>query len=452
MKWDLSRFFLIFLMLWLMKGFLLYLVDKSGIIIENHCHPSKFFQKKIESMADEDLSKLKIDRSAKMLPRIRWRKGLYWGGAAILLALSGLYAGGVIRPSASVQVVTVSQVYPSQTFTLLNASGYVVPQRKAAVASKITGRLVSLMVEEGNQIKQGQIIARLENDDTLASRDQALANRKVAEANLAEAKAELSIATLTYGRNKRLLERQIVSKSEYDNAEARYKRAQAAVAAAKAAIGASTAVLRGATVALDYSLIRAPFDAVVLTKNADIGDIVTPIGAATNAKAAVVTIADMHSLQVEADVSESNLGLIKAGQPCEIQLDAIPDTRFAGVVHMIVPTADRSKASVMVKIRFLQPDPRILPEMSAKVAFLSRPVKEAEQRRRTAVHHLALVKRGKQQSLFILQDDHVKETVVLTGETFGDMIEILSGAKAGDRVVMKPDQLKNGAKIKIAEK
>ena len=435
-----------------MKGFLLYLVDKSGIIIENHYHPSKFFQKKIESMADEDLSKLKIDRSAKALPRIRWRKGLYWGGAAILLALSGLYAGGVIRPSASVQVVTVSQVYPSQTFTLLNASGYVVPQRKAAVASKITRRLVSLMVEEGNQIKQGQIIARLENDDTLASRDQALANRKVAEANLAEAKAELSIATLTYGRNKRLLERQIVSKSEYDNAEARYKRAQAAVAAAKAAIGASTAVLRGATVALDYSLIRAPFDAVVLTKNADIGDIVTPIGAATNAKAAVVTIADMHSLQVEADVSESNLGLIKAGQPCEIQLDAIPDTRFEGVVHMIVPTADRSKASVMVKIRFLQPDPRILPEMSAKVAFLSRPVKEAEQRRRTAVHHLALVKRGKQQSLFILQDDHVKETVVLTGETFGDMIEILSGAKAGDRVVMKPDQLKNGAKIKIAEK
>ena len=447
-----SRFFLIFLMLWLMKGFLLYLVDKSGIIIENHCHPSRFFQKKIESMADEDLSKLKIDRSAKTLPRTRWRKGLYWGGAAILLALSGLYAGGVISPSASVQVVTVSQVYPSQTFTLLNASGYVVPQRKAAVASKITGRLVSLMVEEGNQIKQGQIIARLENDDTLASRDQALANRKVAEANLAEAKAELSIATLTYGRNKRLLERQIVSKSEYDNAEARYKRAQAAVAAAKAAIGASTAVLRGATVALDYSLIRAPFDAVVLTKNADIGDIVTPLGAATNAKAAVVTIADMHSLQVEADVSESNLGLIKSGQPCEIQLDAIPDTRFEGVVHMIVPTADRSKASVMVKIRFLQPDPRILPEMSAKVAFLSRPVKEAEQRRRTAVHHLALVKRGKQQSLFILQEDHVKETVVLTGETFGDMIEILSGAKAGDRVVMKPDQLKNGAKIKIAEK
>ena len=404
-------------------------------------------------MADEDLSKLKIDRSAKALPRIRWwRKGLYWGGVAVLLALSGLYAGGVIRPSTSVQVVTVSQVYPSQTFTLLNASGYVVAQRKAAVASKITGRLVSLMVEEGNQIKQGQIIARLENDDTLASRDQALANRKVAEANLEEAKAELNIATLTYDRNKRLLERQIVSKSEYDNAEARYKRAQAAVAAAEAAIGVSTAVLRGATVALDYSLIRAPFDAVVLTKNADIGDIVTPLGAATNAKAAVVTIADMHSMQVEADVSESNLGLIKAGQPCEIQLDAIPDTRFAGVVHMIVPTADRSKASVMVKIRFLQPDPRILPEMSAKVAFLSRPVKGAEQLRRTAVHHLALVKRGKQQSLFILQDDHVKETVVLTGETFGDMIEILSGAKAGDRVVMKPDQLKNGAKIKIAEK
>jgi RND family efflux transporter MFP subunit len=274
----------------------------------------------------------------------------------------------------------------------------------------------------------------------------------VAEANLEEARAEMNVAALTYDRNKRLLERQIISKAEYDNADARYKRAQAAVAAAEAAVRAGAAALQGATVAVDYSLIRAPFDAVVLTKNADIGDIVTPFGAAANAKAAVVTIADMRSLQVEADVSESNLGLIKAGQPCEIQLDALPDIRFAGIIHMIVPTADRSKASVMVKVRFLEPDPRILPEMSAKVAFLSRPVQAGEEKARTAVHRLALASRGEQKALFLVQDDRAQEAVVRTGESFGDMIEILDGAKAGDKVVLKPNRLKDGAKIKIAEK
>ncbi|MBA4397862.1 MAG: efflux RND transporter periplasmic adaptor subunit [Syntrophus sp. (in: bacteria)] len=405
-------------------------------------------------MADEDLSKLKIDRSAKALPQTRRKKWLYWGGALVIIVMATvfLYFQGILQTSQSVQVVTVSRVYPSQTFTLLNASGYVVAQRKAAVASKITGRLVSLMVEEGSRVQKGQIIARLENEDTIASRDQALARRKVAEANLEEARAEMNIAALTYDRNKRLLERQIISKSEYDNAEARHKRAQAAVAAAEAAVSVSVAAIQGATVALDYSLIRAPFDAVVLTKNADIGDIVTPLGAAATAKAAVVTIADLRSLQVEADVSESNLGLIKAGQPCEIQLDALPDSRFAGIIHMIVPTADRSKASVMVKVRFLAPDPRILPEMSAKVAFLSRTVKSGEEQARTAVHRLALISRGEKKILFLVQDERAQETVVHTGESFGEMVEIISGAKAGDKVVLKPDRLKNGARIKIAEK
>lgn len=411
-------------------------------------------QKAMERMADEDISKLRIDRSVKAPPASRRRRWVYGVAAAavLVLILSALYFGGLIRPAAPVQVVTVSRIYPSQAFTLLNASGYVVAQRKAAVASKVTGRLVDLMVEEGSRVKKGQVIARLESDDLRAALDQAVSNRKVAEANLEEAKAELSLATLTYERNRRLLERQIVSKSEYDNAEARYRRAQAAVTAAEASIRAGRAAVQGASVALDYTLIRAPFDAVVLTKSADIGDIVTPVGAATNAKAAVVTIADLGSLQVEADVSESNLGLIKAGQPCEIQLDAIPDARFPGVIHMIVPTADRSKASVMVKVRFLLPDPRILPEMSAKVAFLSRPVKAEEERARTAVHRLALAERSRTRSLFVVQDDRVKETAVRTGEAFGDMVEILDGAKAGDRVVLKPNRLKDGARIKIAEK
>ncbi len=163
---------------------------------------------------------------------------------------------------------------------------------------------------------------------------------------------------------------------------------------------ASEAALKGAEVAVEYTLIRAPFDAVVLTKNADVGDIVTPIGAAANAKAAVVTVADMDSLKVEADVSEANLELVRVGQPCEIQLDALPEARFRGRVHMIVPTADRSKATVMVKVGFVDEDPRILPEMSAKVAFLSRPPTAAEKEPRTAVARSAVVEQEQQDRRF----------------------------------------------------
>ena len=327
-------------------------------------------------MADEDLSKLKIDKSVSPARMGRRRKLLYWVGALLLFVLTGfLYFQGVFSPAVQVEVFSVAKIYPSQAFTLLNASGYVVAQRKAAVASKITGRLISLSVEEGSRVKKNEVIARMENEDALASRDQAEANLNVAHHNLEQVRAELQDATLSFNRYKDLLDKGFVAKADYDASEARYKKAIAAVAAAEAAVKANAAALQGANVMIEYSLIRAPFDAVVLTKNADIGDIVTPIGASANAKAAVVTIADMSSLQVEADVSESNLRQIKVGQPCEIQLDALPDLRFRGVIHMIVPTADRSKATVMVKVRFIDNDQRILPEMSAKVAFLSRPTK-----------------------------------------------------------------------------
>ncbi len=225
------------------------------------------------------------------------------------------------------------------------------------------------------------------------------------------------------------------------------------MAAAEAALRASTAALRSADVSLEYTLIRAPFDAVVLTKNADIGDIVTPLGAAANAKAAVVTIADLRSLQVETDVSETNLSLVKVGQPCEIQLDALPDSRFRGILHAIVPTADRAKATVTVKVRFLDKDPRVLPEMRAKVAFLSRPLKPEEEKPITAVVRSAIVDKGGPKSVFRVQGNRAVETAVTTGEQFGEMVEVLGGIKAGDRVVAKPPKrLKNGYRVKVAEK
>jgi len=405
-------------------------------------------------MANEDLSRLKIDKSQGIYHARRSRKVVYLAGALfIILVIILLSVSGVFTPAVQVEVANVTQIYPSQTFTLLNASGYVVAQRKAAVASKITSRLVSLSVEEGSRVKAGQVIARLEGEDAEAAREQAEANLSASRYNLEQAQAELNDATVSFHRNKDLLPQGFVSQAEYDVSEARYKKALASVSAAGAAVKANTAALKGANVALEYTLIRSPFDAVVLTKDADVGDIVTPLGAAANAKAAVVTIADMDSLQVEADVSESNLQQVKMGQPCEIQMDALPDLRFRGVVHMIVPTADRTKATVLVKVRFVDKDERILPEMSAKVAFLSREVKKEEEKPRTALNFAAIFMRDGKKLVYLIKENRVVETPITTGETFGDMTEVLSGVKAGDRIAIRPlNKLRDGRRIKVAEK
>jgi RND family efflux transporter MFP subunit len=405
-------------------------------------------------MGNEDLSKLKIDKTADIYQPQTRRKRIYLIIAILLVILTGiLFMKGVFNPAVEVETANVTQLYPSQTFTLLNASGYVVAQRKASVASKTTGRLVSLSVEEGSIVRAGEVIARLENDDVVASRNQAEAAMDAARHNLELVKAELTDATLSFHRSKDLVDKGYISQAEYDAAEARYRKGSAAVASSEAEVKVAVAALQGANVALEYTLIRAPFDAVVLTKNADVGDIITPLGAAANAKAAVVSIADMDSLQVEADVSEASLHQIKMGQPCEIQLDALPDSRFRGAIHMIVPTADRTKATVMVKVRFIDKDKRVLPEMSAKVAFLSREVKSDEQKPRTALNPAAITSRNGKKSVFLIKENKASETPVMLGEQLGDMVEILSGVKAGDRVVLKPlDKMKDGMRIKVAEK
>jgi RND family efflux transporter MFP subunit len=367
--------------------------------------------------------------------------------------LAWLYGKGLLSASVPVEVTTVSLAYPSQSLAQLQASGYVVAQRKAAVASKVTGRLIALMVEEGSPVKEGQVIARLENEDVVAARDQAEANLKAVRANLQLARADLEEATRSFERSRTLAAGNTIARSEFDISEARYLKARAAVNAGEAHVGASSAALEAAKVAVEYAFIRAPFDAVVLTKNADIGDIVTPLGAAANAKAAVVTIADMSSLQVEADVSETHLSLVKAGQPCEIQLDALPDTRLKGEVHTIVPTADRAKATVMVKVRFLDKDARVLPEMRAKVAFLSRTLSPEEHRSFTSVPQKSLVSREGRTWVYRIQGERVAEVPVRTGTRYGDLVEVLEGLKAGDRVVANPPSgLRDGSRIRTAER
>jgi RND family efflux transporter MFP subunit len=405
-------------------------------------------------MAEHDLTGLKIDRTAGVSRTPRRRKKAYWivASVAVILALV-LFFTGALAPALEVEVATVSQAFPSQTFTLLNASGYVVAQRKAAVASKATGQLEWLGVEEGSRVLRGDVLARLESRDVAASRDQAFSNLGTARYTADQAKTELVDAERSIRRQKELLAQGIVAQADYDTAEARYNKARAGVAGAEAAVKAAEAALKGAEAALEYTLIRAPFDAVVLTKNADVGDIVTPLGAAANAKASVVTLADMDSLQVEADVSEANLEKVRSGQPCEVQLDALPEARFAGAVHMIVPTADRSKATVLVKVRFLDKDNRILPEMSAKVAFLERGVRKDEQKPRTAVNPAAVVSRNGRKTVFLVKENRAVETEIKTGGQIGELVEVVTGVKAGDKVVLKPlDKLKDNKRIKTAEK
>ncbi len=360
-------------------------------------------------MAEQDLSGLKIEKSG-FKGGGRGNKRYIWVVVAVAVAVAAVLLYGVFRPGVEVNTALVSMVYPSQTFTKLNASGYVVAQRKAAVAAKVTGRLIWLGVREGSRVTKGEIIARLEQEDVSAIKEQSAATLKETTANLEQAEAEYRDAQLNLDRMKDLFKRDIVAKADYDSAEARYKKAAAAVSGARYAIKAAKAVLKGADVAVEYTLIRAPFDAVVLTKNADIGDVVTPIGASASAQAAVVTIADMDSLEVEVDVSESNLGMVKMGQPAEIQLDALPDERFRGEVATIVPTADRTKATVLVKVRFLEKDKRILPEMSAKVAFLEHDVQADQKNPRLAVNPAAIANIRGRQVAYVIKDGRVAET------------------------------------------
>jgi RND family efflux transporter MFP subunit len=405
-------------------------------------------------MPEAELEKLRIERSA-LRPKARKRRRLV-GGIFLLAsaaAIAALYRQGMLTPAVEVQTAVVQYVYPAQTFTLLNASGYVVADRKSAVASKVTGRLEFLGVEEGSRVKQGQIIARLENRDAAAARDRADQNVTVARYNLEQSQAELSNATLDFERKKQLVEKGTIARSVFDAAEARYRSAKASVQALTAALRAAQAALEEAAVLLDYSYIRAPFDAVVLTKNADVGDIVTPLAATADAKAAVVTVADMNSLLAEVDVSESNISRVKLGQPCEIRLDAFPDTRFPARVHMILPTADRSKASITVKVAFVERDPGVLPEMSAKVAFLAREPGGDERTAFRAVPAAAVIRRNGASRVFLIQGDQAREVPVEPGRHFADLLELQDGPPVGSRIATGPlEKLADGTRVSIPKR
>ncbi len=405
-------------------------------------------------MANSDLSKLSIDRTRKAFAPSGARRRKWWlilSAVAIVLMAAVILRGGN-RPVA-VELGTVASAYPSQAVTALNATGRVSAFRKAAVSTKATGKLEYLGVQEGSVVKAGQVLARIENKDVVASQDQALANVRAAKANLEQGLAELKDAEANLRRTEDLAKKNFISGAQLDTAIARHDRAKASVAALRGQIGVAEANFRATSVGVEQTIIRAPFDGVILTKNANVGDIITPFSSAADSKGAVVNIADMSTLEVEADVSENSLAKISVDMPVEIQLDAFPDLRLLGRVSRIVPTVDRSKATVLVKIEFVEKDNRTLPDMSAKVAFLQRALTPEERKPVTAIQPAAIVKRDGKDVVFVVDDKNIaKQVPVTTSTKLGELVQV-TGVKPGDRVVLKPDEkLKDGGEVTITKK
>ncbi len=405
-------------------------------------------------MATPDISKLKIERGAQAQmtgPRAR-RRWIRWVVAGLVLLGAASLVSRQLGGAASVETVTVALAYPSQNYTLLNATGYVVAQRKAALSSKATGRLEWLGVLEGSHVKKDEVIARLENRDVSAALGQAQANVKVAQANLAQGQAELQDAQAAFKRSAELLQQKFIAAATYDAAQARLNKARANILGYQAGIAAARAGAQAAQVALDQTLIRAPFDGVILTKSANVGDNITPFSSAADSKGAVVTIADMDTLEVEADVSESNISKIRVDQPAEIQLDAFPELRLAGTVSRMVPTLDRSKATLLVKVRFTAPDSRVLPDMSAKVAFLSQPVPAAERAPVVAVQPGAIATRDGKAVAFLADAGKLRQVPVTAGHKVGELVAV-QGVKPGDKLVLNPAPgLRDGQAMAQAKK
>lgn len=336
---------------------------------------------------------------------------------------------------------------PASTATL-SASGYVVAQRQASVASKGTGRLEYLGVAVGSRVKEKEIIARVQQDDVQAIQHQARARLDMAKAALTNAQAELRDAQLSYARAKALLPNQFVSQAEFDTTANRLRRAEATVRSSSASIKAADADVQAADVMLENTLIRAPFDGTVLKKFAEIGEVVAPMASSASSRGAVVLIADMTSLEVETEISESSIGQITPGQPVAITLDVLPGKRYPGLVKQIVPTADRSKGTVLTKVRFVERDDRVLPEMSARVFFHPPSQPLASEQPRFLIPTSALVLKNGRTILYLREEGLAREVPVEEIARQGDGTEVRGALPASAQVILAPSSsLQTGMQV-----
>lgn len=366
-----------------------------------------------------------------------------------LVVTGGVYAFIHQKPTVDVIVVQKAATGPQ---ALLNASGYVTPQRRATVAAKITGRVTGVFFEEGMHVHQGFMLATLDDSDLQKALTSAKADRNATEATIADLEVQLKNANLELHRAQELLAAGVQTQEALDNARMAADSLKAKIALAKEQVVASDSRIQEAQQAVDNCTIRAPFDGIIVSKDAQVGEMVSPVSAGGGfTRTGIATIVDMDSNEIEVDVNENYIARVRPGQDVTAVLDAYPDWQIPCRVHMIIPTADRQKATVKVRIKFKKLDPRILPDMGVKVTFLGDEPKNAA----TAVPAITIPQNALrdddgQKIVFLVKDDHVERRAVKLGANQGSQTEIVAGLVAGDTIVVGgPSDLKDGQEVQI---
>ena len=332
--------------------------------------------------------------------------------------------------------------------TVLNASGYVTARREATVSSKVTGKVNEIMVEEGMKVTEGQVLARIDDTNVRASFDLARAQAAAAKAALAETRVRAREADQELQRQTDLLQRGVAAQSDFDHAQAAALALQAHLAQQESEVGVADRTVAVWQQQLDDTTIRAPFAGTVTSKNAQPGEMISPMSTGGFTRTGICTIVDMDSLEIEIDVNESYINRVQPNQPVESTLDAYPDWKIPCHVIAIIPTADRSKSTVRVRVGFDKLDPRILPDMSVKVAFREPIGAGAATRRLIAVPKSAVVPQGDRSVVFVVNGDRVERRAVSAGDAEGDLLLVTTGLAAGERVVLNPPpELSDGSRI-----
>lgn len=405
-----------------------------------------------------DLAALRIEREPES------RSSGRWISVVILLAILG--GGGYAAwkyftapQPIEVEVATVSVRSAGTSAQVLNANGYVVARRRATISSKITGKIVEVNVEEGMAVKEGQVLARLDDSTWKAALALAEAQAGVARRAIAENAVRLEEAKKNLVRLDGLLKDGIVTQADVDAARANVDSTAARIAALQEATQVADRQIDLARTDLENTIIRAPFGGVAISKDAQPGEMVSPVSAGGGfTRTGICTIVDMRSLEVEVDVNETYINRVEPGQKVLVTLNAYPDWQIPGHVITPVPTGDRQKATVLVRIAFEKLDVRILPDMGIKVAFLRDDARAGAKRAAapetakpvTLVPKGAIKTEGTQAYVFVVKDDTVERRAVTTGGTDGDQIEVLGGVTGGERVVVTPPtNLAAGTKIRV---
>lgn len=403
------------------------------------------------------LNQLKIDRDT---PTPKGTRRLLWvaGGLAIVLIMATV--GGILSCPSGIPVhAAVARAAggsnASGAGSLLDASGYVVARRQATVSAKVTGKVREVMIEEGRRVEKDQIIARLDNSNAQAALNQARSQVRQAEANVVAAQAAYDNARPVHERNEKLVRTGAISNGAYDTSKATFDAARTGLDVAKSSLDVARAGLEIAQRNLDDTDIRAPFTGIVTVKNAQPGEMVSPISAGGGfTRTGIGTIVDMDSLEVEVDVSENFISRVHPQQQAVIKLNAYPDWQIPGELIAVIPTADRAKATVRVRVGFKEKDNRVVPDMGARVSFLNdAPAPSSAPPKTPGVivpTEAIQSENGVNGVAFVVKDEHVQRRTLSLGARNQDGQTVLSGLAPGDRVVVGDmSQLSDGARVKI---